>query len=208
MPKTAPKPVDKPVTTVKRGSHKRKKHSSSSESRECCTKPFKYRCNNNEWVNYMLDDAPAEEGVYYGDYGAGNPGFVGCGSVIQERGPSRIQIIEPKGNYQVYGSGEQYLNDTTRMWYLKNNCDHQYTWVNSSNGEILPYAVEPFEDNANGFTIYVGRKVIKNDTVAAGIIVPMLGVMYYADINKKMQQPREYEVLVCKSKKCKKFYDF
>jgi len=193
---------DKP-SKKKDDKKKEKNHhgDNSSDSCEDCKPSYKFRCNNNEWVNYMLDDAPAEEGVYLGDHGEGNPGFIGCGSVIQERGPSRIQIIEPKGNYQVYGGGEAFLNDTSRMWYLKKNCDHQYTWVNSSDGELLTYAVEPFEDNANGFPIYVGRKVIKNDTVAAGIIVPFLGVMYYADMNKKMHQPREYEVLICKSKK-------
>jgi len=175
--------------------------SSSSESCENCKPSYKFRCNNNEWVNYMLDDAPAEEGVYLGDFGAGNPGFIGCGSVAGERGPSRIQIIEPKGNYQIYGSAEVLINDTSRMWYLKKNCDHQYTWVNATNGEILPFAVEPFEDNANGFAMYVGRKIIKNDTVAVGCVIPFMGVMYYAGANKKQMHDKTYEVLICKSKK-------
>jgi len=185
----------------KKGGKKTHSGSSSSESCETCECKFKFKCNNNEWVNYMLDDAPAEEGVYLGDFGAGNPGFVGAGMYAREHAPARVQIMAPKGVFEVFGTGEVFINDTARMWFLKKNCDHQYTWVNSSNGELLPFAVEPIEEKVNGFTMYVGRKVIRNDTVAAGIVTPVSGSMFYADTNGKMHLPREYEVLICKSKK-------
>lgn len=169
---------------------------------DCCDKPFIYKCNNNEWLPYLLDDAPAREGVYYGDYGVGNPGFVGSSSVVGERGTSRIQIIDPKGSYQVYGGHEEFINDTNRMWYLKKNCNHQYTWLNVSSSEIIPYAVQTFAENANGFPMYVGRKVINNYTVAAGISVPFMGVMYWANTAGNMFQEHYGEVLICKSNVC------
>lgn len=185
----------------RREKSERKEASESCENGKC-KKEFKYRCNNLEWVPYKLDEAPAEDGVYLGDDSEGNPGFIGCSSVNGEIGTSRIQISCPQGSYQVYFGYEAFINDTKRMWYLKNNCDHQYTWINSSSGKLHPFGLEVFEEKVNGFEMYVGRRNLADGSVAAGIAVPSLGVMYYADEARNQLQVREYEILICKSRVC------
>lgn len=198
--------VSNSTTPSEKPTDKKKSHphsgSRSSESCETCKATYKFQCNDNEWLPYMLDDAPAEEGIFYGDYGAGNPGFVGCGGVGDERLPARIQILEPKGAFEIYGKGETFINDSAHMWYLKRNCEHQYTWESSLNGQISPYGVEPISRNVNGYPIFVGRKVIDKYTVAAGKVLPLSGTMSYVSTDGQRHRVTDFEVLVCRSKKC------
>lgn len=192
---------------------RREKRSERAEREECECLPkenFIYHCNN-EWLNYKLDTTPTVDGIYMGEYGCDNPQFVGASSVIKaqgERGTARIQIKNPKGAYQVYNGREEYINDTNRMWFLKKDCNHQYTWINVTFSEKVKFGVDVLSKNINGFTMYVGRKIMENGKVAAGIVVPYRGVMYWADDEGQMYEDRYGEVLVCKSKVCECFAHF
>lgn len=87
------------IEASERDGHRNKDETSDDDCHhESCSHSHEYifQCNNNEWVRYMLDEAPAEEGLFYGDYAPGNPGFVGYVS-SPFPSPARIQIKNPKG---------------------------------------------------------------------------------------------------------------
>jgi hypothetical protein len=168
---------------------------SDSHSCETCEEKFKYKCNNNEWVNYMLDEAPAEDGIYVGDSKPGIPIFVG--GYYPSKFPVGISITEPKGGF--LPQPQMFFNDSSEVFYLKKDCHHKYEWVNSSNAEILDYALQAFQENAVGTPIYIGRKVF-NDYTSFLFASISVNLAYYINNKGTTEKTSEYQVLTCKSK--------
>jgi hypothetical protein len=168
---------------------------SGSHSCESCEKDFKYKCNNNEWVNYMLDEQPAEDGIYVGDSKPGIPIFVG--GFFPGKYPVGISITNPKGGTLI--KSKVFLNNSATLHYLKRDCHHKYEWVNSSNGEIEPYGMQAFYEDATGSSVYIARKVF-TDYTAFTEVFASLGFAAYLDKDGNTINTKEYQVLTCKSK--------
>jgi hypothetical protein len=186
--------------------HENGDHEKHEENCEHCHDEFKYECNDLEWVNYLLDEAPAEDGVYLGDSSTGIPAYA-CYGIFESAlgtaiGTGRIQITEPKGMFSHRAPG-YFSNDSSRIFYLKNDCKkYRFKWVNSAPGEIIPYAVEPLRPMANGFHDYIARKNISDKKTAFGAGRPGKGAIFYVDEFNQLATSNDYEVLTCKSKKC------
>jgi hypothetical protein len=183
-----------------------------SESCENChNDDFIYECNDLEWVKYLLDDAPAEDGVYLGDSSPGIPAYAGYSILESAIGtgvtPGRIQITEPKGMFTPHAPG-YFSNDTFHIFYLKDDCKkYKFEWVPSKSGEIIPFAVEPLRPMINGFHDYVARKSINSQKTVFGAGIPGKATIFYIDEtneypNQLVADRGEYEVLTCKAKKC------
>jgi hypothetical protein len=207
-----------------RGGHGHREHGedsddshSHSESGSCehCHHNYQYVCNDLEWVQYLLDDAPAEYGVYMGDSSPGTPAYAGYGVFESELGTvidtGRIQVTHPKGMVAARLPG-YFSNDTCNIFYLKNDCEkYQFEWVISKPGEIIPYGVEPLRPMANGFRNYIARKRISDQKIVFGNGLPGKASFYYVDDtqaypNQVGTSNSDFEVLTCKAKKCE-FYD-
>jgi hypothetical protein len=180
------------------------------ESCEHCHDEFKYECNDLEWVNYLLDEAPAEDGFYMGDSSPGVPAYA-CYGIFESAlgttiGTGRIQITEPKGMFSHRAPG-YFSNDSSRLFYLKNDCKkYHFEWVVSGLSETVLYGVEPLRPKANGFPDYIGRKKISDQKTVFGAGRPGKATLFYVDDTK--EYPNQlgtsdvYEVLTCKSKSC------
>ena len=70
----------------------------------------------------MLDEAPAEDGVYVGDSQPGIPTFVG--GYYPTKYPISISITNPKGGY--LEKPQKFFNDSATLFYLKKDCHHKY----------------------------------------------------------------------------------
>lgn len=172
-----------------------------SHSCESCEREFIHKCNNNEWVNYLLDDAPAEDGLYYGDLEPGVPTYVGYGELNSVILPGQIQIT--KGLFMFLAQRVQLKTDSANIYYLKKDCHHhKYEWVNSTGTSIVPFALEPKEASANGFPTYIA-KISIDGKVYFGFVGLPGGYMIYYDEFGKPRRSADYEVLTCKSKVCK-----
>jgi hypothetical protein len=178
-------------------------HEEHSEKCESCEKEFNYKCNNNEWLSYLLNDAPGEEGLFYGFTKSNEATFVGYGELDSYILPGQVQITNPKGVFVFLAQRTLLLNDSSKMFYLKKNCDdHKYDWVNSTGTSVVPFALEPKEANVNGFPTYIARKLINGELYFGFVALPG-GYMIYYDSFGKSRTTSEYEVLTCKSKVCK-----
>jgi hypothetical protein len=186
---------------------------SHSESGSCehCHHNYQYECNDLEWVQYLLDEAPAEYGVYMGDSSPGIPAYAGFGIFESAQGVAvdtgYIQITQPKGLISEMAPG--YIsNDSSKIYYLKNDCEkYQFEWVPFVSGQSVPFAVEALRPMANGYHDYVSRKVISAQKTVFGSGLPGKSRMDYVDIT--MEYPNQvgvshdFEVLTCKAKRCK-----
>jgi hypothetical protein len=190
---TEPTPIPKSSSEESSHSHSH----SGSHSCETCRRKFIYKCNNNEWVNYNLDEAPAEDGIYIGDKSPGIPTFIG--GHFPSKQPLRIDITDPKGGKVPFQPNEIVLRDPSTVFYLKRSCDHKYEWVNSTGREFVQNAVYAFYENSLGFTAYFGRKII-GELAAFVVAVPMSGYGTYTDLDGINQRTDEYQVLTCKSR--------
>jgi hypothetical protein len=169
-------------------------HKSGSGSHSSHEK-YIYKCNNNEWVPYLFDDAPTEEGLYYGDSEPGAPGFVG--GFLSLLSPARIDVTKKEA--YAWFNGDKLINDPTKVFYLKRNCHHKYEWVNSTTGEPVPNALQAFAENASGASVYIGRKKF-DDFTAFLTVIFALSTAGYTDKNGANHVEKEYQVLTCKSK--------
>lgn len=176
-------------------------HHEKSEHHEHHEKEFKYKCNNNKWVNYLLDEAPAEYGVYYGDKEPGFPTFIGYTVFNPFVLHGYIQIINPKGLTFFGSQGLGFSNDSSQIFYLKKDCHHRYDWINSTGTTVVPFAIEPKESNANGYPSYIARKFIE-EKLYFGHVPVIGGLMFYVDSLGIIRRSSEYEVLTCVSDHC------
>jgi hypothetical protein len=185
-------------------------HSHSDDSCEHCHHEYQYECNDLEWKNYMLDEAPAEDGVYLGDSSPGVPAYACYGRFESALGTAigtgRIQVTEPRGMFSHNAPG-YFSNDSTKIFYLKNDCKkYHFEWVTSAPGEIIPFAVESLRPMVNGFHDYIARKKISDQKTVFGAANPGKATMFYVDETQESQNQlgtsRDYEVLTCKAKKC------
>jgi hypothetical protein len=95
-------------------------------------------------------------------------------------------------------NGELFINAPSVTFYLKRDCHHKYEWLNVTVGQLDPFALQPFGDNAVGFPIYIGRKVF-GDSVAYINSIPLANMAGYADASGN-HFVTEYQVLTCKSR--------
>jgi hypothetical protein len=111
--------------------------------------------------------------------------------------------VNPPGIYLCNVGGPAFfVNDSSRIWYLYRNKHHSYEWVDSKDGEIVPFAVEVGQERL-GFLLYIARIVRKDEPVLLGIVVPFMGVLYYPDEFGNSKSTRTgYQVLTCRS--CRK----
>jgi hypothetical protein len=175
------------------GSHSHSKSKSDSHSCESCShEKYVYKCNNNEWLPYLFDDAPSEDGLYFGDVAPGVAGYIGA--FLPMKFPARIQISEPKGAFS-YLSGDKFFNIPGTILYLKKNCHHKYEWVNTSIGQDVPNTIQAFE----GTRLDFGRKVFGDITTFLTYSYS-LGKATYTDSNGQNRFETEFQVLTCKSK--------
>jgi hypothetical protein len=144
----------------------------------------------------MLDEAPAEDGLYYGDSEPGVPGYVG--GFAPNYFPTRIRITDPKGGFP-FINGEKFINDSSLIFYLKKDCHHKYEWVNATLSQEFPFAIQPFKEEAAGFSVYIGR-IEFEDFKAFLTVVNLNGLAGYTDKNGVTYFVKEYQVLTCKSK--------
>ncbi|KAG5673077.1 hypothetical protein PVAND_003152 [Polypedilum vanderplanki] len=163
-------------------------------------KIYSFECAN-KFYPYHLDNEPVEHGISAGQYAPGKEAYIAL-SVFNKIAYqiTRLQL-EPPGVilYNAAGPGI-FSNDSNSIWYLYNNPNHKYKWVNSSHGQIVPFAIDVGYD-VNKFDLYIGR-IRKNDIVMIGLVIPAAGVMFYADENGFGKSATEgYEVLTCSSSK-------
>lgn len=155
-----------------------------------------------EWVNYLLDDAPASEGLLAGKYLGQN---VYVGRVLENGlvGGGSIRTQDPKGAYAPGYGGEIRITDSNFMWFLADNENYLFKWVTSGNGSKVPFAVEVSDCEASdGFFSYIS-KVNFEESTTIGTVFVASGYNYYVDMNKIMRKSNEYTVLTCRSKVCK-----
>jgi hypothetical protein len=113
--------------------------------------------------------------------------------------PLSISISNPKGGHHIFALPQTFVNESSEIFYLKRNCHHKYEWVNSSDGEAVPYAIQAFYENAIGLDIYIGRVVFSDYTLFSG--VSYLSGAAYLDRNGNSHISKSnYQVLTCKSK--------
>lgn len=141
-----------------------------------------------------------------GDLSPGDPAFACYGKfssgIGNSYGTGYIRISEPKGMVSHRAPGF-FSNDSSKIYYLKNDCKFKFEWVPSSNGEIVPFAVEPYLPLANGLHDFIARKKISDTEMVFDSAVISIGAIAYVDDDQKLTFSHEYEVLTCKSTHCK-----
>ncbi|KAG5683061.1 hypothetical protein PVAND_012367 [Polypedilum vanderplanki] len=158
---------------------------------------YEYECGN-KFYHYYLDDEPAEYGLSAGYYAPGKKAYVGISiweGMLLDSG--RVQLDPPGFLMPSVRTPGIFVNDSSKIWYLYKNRHHQYKWVSTNNGKIVPFAVE-FGLKSSGFFSYIGR-IKRNNTVLVGYVIPDMGVIFYVDENNNSEVSTEYEVLTCKS---------
>ncbi|KAG5667260.1 hypothetical protein PVAND_015248 [Polypedilum vanderplanki] len=160
---------------------------------------YKYPCANR-FIHYNLDNEPADYGVVVGEYEPGKEAYVGLASWLDNAYTITQLQLHPPGVWSI-GTGESVFlsNDTSRIWYLFHDLNHKYTWVDSQDGEIPPFAIVVGEDRV-GFPILPGRIIRPNGLVYTGTISPIQSIFGYIDENyKRKTTTSKYQVLTCKS---------
>ncbi|KAG5667259.1 hypothetical protein PVAND_015247 [Polypedilum vanderplanki] len=97
----------------------------------------------NKFYRYYLDDAPAKYGLSAGYYAPGKEAYVAIGNwqcAVLNSG--RLQLDPPGVLLPNLGGPGTFLNDSHQMWYFYKNPHHEYKWVDTNNGEIVPYAID------------------------------------------------------------------
>ncbi|KAG5676535.1 hypothetical protein PVAND_006361 [Polypedilum vanderplanki] len=163
----------------------------------------KYPCGNKFYI-YQYDDEPAEYGVYAGKYAPNKPAYVALIDDNTVLNFGRLQLDPPGMLINDYSNSakETFINDSNRdIYYLYKNRHHKYEWVDSKNGELVPYAID-FGTYVYGIPNYFGR--IKIDGFyRVGLVSIPLGNMYYPGKNGvAVRASTGYQVLTCKS--CRK----
>jgi hypothetical protein len=158
----------------------------------------------------MLDEAPAEDGVYMGDSSPGIPAYA-CYGIFESAlgtaiGTGRIQITEPRGMFSHRIPG-YFSNDTSRIYYLKNDCHKfKFEWVTAAQGEINTFGVEPLRPKADGFHNYIARKKINDQKMVFGAgLQPRASILYVDETQEYQNQlgaSNDYEILTCKARHC------
>lgn len=91
------------------------------------------------------------------------------------------------------------------MWFLKSNSNYVFQWVDSSNGEILPFAVDTGNCEVDdGYFLYISKTKLEDGTVTIGHVPTFTSVNWYTDANGNMRQERNYQILTCRSRIGKK----
>jgi hypothetical protein len=154
----------------------------------------------NKFYRYNLDNEPADYGLVAGQYEQGKEAYIGLGVFANMAYQFNRISLDPPGIqlFNVAGPGS-FSNDSSQIWYLYNDRNHEFTWIDSENGEIPEYAIEVGEDSS-GFPLLIGRIVRENGFVLIGVVVPFMGVMYYADETGYSRSTNAgYQVLTCRS---------
>jgi hypothetical protein len=109
----------------------------------------------------------------------------------------RIQL-DPPGVliHQAAGEPASFTNTGSSAWYLGKRRHHNYRWISSEDGNIVPFAID-VSGNSSGLLTYAGR-IRRNGTTLQGNVVPAKGVIYYVDESGMSRSSRSgYEVLTC-----------
>ncbi|KAG5672871.1 hypothetical protein PVAND_002959 [Polypedilum vanderplanki] len=173
--------------------------STIAQSNASCNIFYQYKCGN-KFNRYKLDNEPADYGVSAGQYASGKEAYIGLSTYADLAYQINQLQLNPPGVVLFNTAGPaSFSNDTNRIWYLVNDKNHEYTWVDSKNAEIPSFAIKVGEDRS-GFPLLIGRVVRPNGFVSVGVVVPFAGNMFYADENGLSQSTTTgYQVLVCKS---------
>jgi hypothetical protein len=139
--------------------------------------------------------------VAAGNYEDGKTAYVGIVNALVVLLAGRIQV-DPPGIWHNGPDGSGVLTtDSTKMWYLKKDRKHRYGWVDSHDGESVPFAID-IGTELLGDAVYIAR-VVKGDRVFVGYVPASAGYAFYVDDNGFVTTTATgYEVLTCKSRKC------
>ncbi|KAG5667263.1 hypothetical protein PVAND_015251 [Polypedilum vanderplanki] len=171
----------------------------AAQSNASCEIFYQYECGNR-FYRYNLNSEPADYGVIAGQYEPGKEAYIGL-SIFADFAYqiNRIQL-DPPGALLINVAGPaSFSNDSSKIWFLINDKNHEYTWVDSKNAEIPPFAIQVGQDRS-GYPLLIGRILRPNGLVLVGVVVPFAGYMYYADENgMSVSTTSGYQVLTCKS---------
>ncbi|KAG5669109.1 hypothetical protein PVAND_017006 [Polypedilum vanderplanki] len=155
--------------------------------------PQIYECSQ-QWNSYNGNSAPLQNGISVED--GTNATFVGRGTFLSDFTIGKIQIPPLQPGLLYYSFGNLAL-DLTTAEYLVQNPQYSYTWVESSFGLPVEYALAVRKSSAY-WPMYIGRVQINSTFVLMGKVLPSKGMTYY-DANGNEQIFSHYQVLTCTS---------
>jgi hypothetical protein len=139
------------------------------------------------------DVLPASKGIYAGLNEKGVEVYVGRASYDGQLAPAKLMISgNPMGLFFPYGGLEIKITSGIEYYEKEHGCI--YSWVSSSNGQVVKNAVEVRSDP---YTFYVGRTTSYNSVQVGKVIYSWTQGLCYA-FNGKEECTSTYEVLVCK----------
>jgi hypothetical protein len=134
--------------------------------------------------------------------------YVGKGYNGVFKTAARIQVTEPGRGTYLNLAGKSYFQKTG-AYYLYDNPNYHYYWVDSFVDKIFPNAVGIKAGGANSISGYIGRLQVDGQTHVT-IAAPFLG-LFLIGSDDVQRYAKSYQVLVCDPKpvnSCSKFQLF
>jgi hypothetical protein len=123
--------------------------------------------------------------------------YVGKGSDGSLMTPVRIQVSQPEVGAHLSKSGSPY-HQTSGAFYLVDNPNYYYYWIDSSPEIIQSNAVFVNAKGPNTYSRYIGRMQVDGQTHVS-VVAPFIGFNFF-DSDNVERVAKSYQILVCDPK--------